>query len=79
VLVDEVEHQNHFARRMTYRHGLAAREAHVLALLRMRVANTEIADRMNISRGTLKGYLREIAFKLDLDGVGELREYALTI
>jgi DNA-binding CsgD family transcriptional regulator len=75
VLVEEIDPPQLFQQRVRYRFGLGQREAQILTLLRLNMSNSEIFGGLGISSGTLKGYLREIARKLDFDGVGPLRAF----
>jgi DNA-binding CsgD family transcriptional regulator len=76
VMVEEIDPLELFQQRVRYRYGLGRREAQVLAQLRLGTNNHEIVNRLGISSGSLKGYLRVIASKLELDGVGALRTHA---
>jgi DNA-binding NarL/FixJ family response regulator len=58
-------------------HALSEREQQILALLTKGETNAEIAESLEISIRTVESYYTRMISKLDLQGMKELRKYAI--
>jgi len=58
-------------------HLLSERERQILTLLGQGEGNTDIAAALNISTRTVESYYARMIIKLNLDGMKELRRYAI--
>ena len=76
VLVEQGELNDQRRRRIMHRWGLSPREFEIITALADNAGTTEMARRMHLSPGTVKGYLQRLADKLNLPGISALRKFA---
>ncbi|MBV8054383.1 MAG: helix-turn-helix transcriptional regulator [Deltaproteobacteria bacterium] len=75
VLVEQIEPEEFFHRRIMYRYGVSPREAEVLGFVRNNVPTSRIAAELGISLVTVKTYIRQIISKLEVDNLSALRAF----
>jgi DNA-binding CsgD family transcriptional regulator len=77
VLVEQIEPEEFYNRRIMYRYGLSPREAEVLTFVRNNLPTGRIAAELGISLVTVKTYIRQIIAKLEVENLSALRVFGL--
>jgi transposase/DNA-binding CsgD family transcriptional regulator len=79
VLIEMGENENVLRQRISARHQLSHRQTELVMLLRHGASSRQIVKQLGISSSALKSSLRELRFKLEINGQPSLREFARVI